>query len=105
MKVAYPCPSLCNPRDYTVDGILQSRILERVAFPFSRGSSQPRNRSLVSHIAGGFFTSLVTREAIYPYLKINQPTCNSYVQKVQKTATYKKSYKIDLGFTMINKKH
>ena len=88
MKVAQPCPTLCNPRDYIVDGILQARILEKVAFPFSRGSSQPRNRSQVSRIAGGFFTSLVTREAIYPYLKIDQPTCNSYVQKVQKSNSY-----------------
>ena len=37
-------------------GILQARILEWVAFPFSRGSSQPRNQTQVSHIAGRFFT-------------------------------------------------
>ena len=49
--------------DYTVHGILQARILEWVAFPFSRGSSQPRNRTQVSHSAGGFFTSWATREA------------------------------------------
>ena len=41
----------------TVHGILQARILEWVAFPFSRGSSQPRDRTQVSHIAGRFFTS------------------------------------------------
>jgi len=35
------CPSVCDPMDYTVHGILQTRILEWVAFPFSRGSSQP----------------------------------------------------------------
>ena len=35
--VALSCPTLCNPRDYTVHGILQARILEGVAFPFSRG--------------------------------------------------------------------
>ena len=39
------------------------RILEWVAFPFSRGSSQPRDRTQVSHIAGGFFISWATREA------------------------------------------
>jgi len=44
--------TLCNPMDYTVHGILQARILEWVAFPFSRGSSQPRDRTQVSHIAG-----------------------------------------------------
>ena len=46
-----------RPRDYTVHGILQAKILEWVAFPFSRGSSQPRDRTQVSHIEGGFFTS------------------------------------------------
>ena len=43
--------------DYTVHGILQARILEWVAFPFSRGSSQPRDGTQVSHIADGLFTS------------------------------------------------
>ena len=49
--------------DYPVHGIFQVRILEWVAFPFSRGSSQPRDRTQVSCIAGGFFTSWATREA------------------------------------------
>ena len=44
-------------------GIRQARILECVAFPFSRGSSQPRDWTQVSHIVGGFFTSWATREA------------------------------------------
>ena len=57
VKVAQSCPTLCNPMDYTVHGILQARILEWVAFPFSRGSSQPRDRTQVSCTAGGFFTS------------------------------------------------
>ena len=57
------CATFCNPMDYTVPGILQARILEWVAFPFSRGSSQPRDRSQVSCIAGRFFTSWATREA------------------------------------------
>ena len=42
---------------YTVYGILQARILEWVAFPFSRGFFQSRDRNQVSRIAGGFFTS------------------------------------------------
>jgi len=50
--------------DYIVHGILQARILEWVAFPFSRGSSQPRDQTHVSHIAGKFFTSWATREAL-----------------------------------------
>ena len=41
----------------TVHAILQARILEWVAFPFSRGYSQPRDQTQVSHIADGFFTS------------------------------------------------
>ena len=45
-------------------GILQARILEWVAVPFSRWFSQPRHWTQVSHIAGGFFTSWATREAI-----------------------------------------
>ena len=39
VKVAQSCPTLCDPMDYIVHGILQARILEWVAFPFSRGSS------------------------------------------------------------------
>ena len=57
VKVAQSCLTPCNPMNYTLHGILQARILEWVAFPFSRGSSQPRDRTQVSHIAGGFFTS------------------------------------------------
>ena len=49
--------------EYIVHGILQVRILEWVAFPFSRGSSQPRDQTQVSHIAGRFFISWATREA------------------------------------------
>ena len=49
--------------DYTVHGILQARILEWVAFPFSRVSSQPRDQTQVSRIAGGFFTNWAKREA------------------------------------------
>ena len=45
MKVAQLCPTLCNPVGYSVCGILQARIWEWVAFPFSRGSSQPRDRT------------------------------------------------------------
>ena len=59
VKVAQSCPTLCDPMDYTVRGILQARILEWVAFLFSRGSSQPRDQTQVSHIAGRFFTKLV----------------------------------------------
>ena len=44
VKVTQLCPNLCNPREFrTIHGILQARILEWVAVPFSRRSSQPRD--------------------------------------------------------------
>ena len=49
--------------DYAVHGILQARILEWVAYPFPKGSSQPRDRTQVSRIAGRFFSSWATNEA------------------------------------------
>ena len=57
VKVTLLCPALCNHTDYIAHGILQARVLEWVAFPFSWGSSQPRDRTQVSHIAGRLFTS------------------------------------------------
>ena len=57
MKVTQSCLTLCDPIDYTVHGLLQTRILEWVAFPFYKGSSQPRDQTQVSHIVGEFFTS------------------------------------------------
>ena len=44
-------------------GFLQARILEWVAMPYSKGSSQPRDQTQASHIAGDFFTIWATREA------------------------------------------
>ena len=70
VKVAQSCVTLCNPMDYTDHGILQARTLEWVAFPFSSESSQPRNRTGVSCLAGRFFTNWATREALL---------CNNYV--------------------------
>ena len=48
---------------FSVQGILQARILDWVAVPSSKRSSQPRDQTEVSHNAGGFFTTWVTREA------------------------------------------
>ena len=53
----------CEPVD-SVHGILQVNILEWIAMPSSRGSSQPRDQTQVSHTAGGFFTVRATREAL-----------------------------------------
>ena len=59
--VSQSCLTLCDPMDL-VHGILQARILEWVAFPFSRGSSQSRDRTQISHLQGWFFTSWATRK-------------------------------------------
>ena len=67
VKVIQLCPTLCHPMDYTVHGILQARILEWVTFPFSRGCSQPRDRTQVSCTAGRVFTSWATKEAPLQY--------------------------------------
>ena len=61
VKVAQ-CLTLCHPMDYTVHGIFQVRILEWVAVPFSRGSSQARDWTQFSCIAGGFSTSIKPRK-------------------------------------------
>ena len=50
-------PMNCSPPGSSVRGIFQARILEWVVIPFSRASSQPRDRTWVSCIAGGFFTT------------------------------------------------
>ena len=62
VKVTQSCLTLCDPMICTVHGILQPRILGWVAFPFSRGSSQPRDWTEVSCTAGRFFTIWAIRE-------------------------------------------
>ena len=65
-------------------GVLQARILEWVVMPFSRGSSQPRNETKVSHIAGRFFTVWASREAggsIYP-TAFPPSLCHSFAQSL-----------------------
>ena len=65
-SVAQSCLTLCDPvdcspPDSSVHGISQARIMEWVAISFSRGSSQPRDRTQFSCIAGRFFTSWTKR--------------------------------------------
>ena len=68
MKVTQLYPALCDPMDYTVHGILQARILEWVAFPFSRVLPNLWIEPRSSHIAGRFFTSYVIKPRIdYTY--------------------------------------
>ena len=67
-EVIQSCPTLCDPMDYSppgssIHGILQARILEWVAISFSRGSSQPRDQTQVSCIAGRCFKLWATKEA------------------------------------------
>ena len=67
VKVAQSCPTLCDPRNCSlpgscVHGILQVRILEWAAIPFSRGSSQPQDLTHVSYTIGGFFFFFFTTE-------------------------------------------
>ena len=67
-KSIQSCPILCDPMDYSpsgssVHGILQARILESVAIPFSKGSSQPKDQTQVSCTASRLFTIWATSEA------------------------------------------
>ena len=64
VKVNQLCLTLFDPMGYTVHGILQARILEWVAFAFARGTSQSRDRTQVSHIAGEIFTSASPKQII-----------------------------------------
>ena len=75
-EVAQSCPTLCDSIDYTVHGIPQAVILEWVTLPFSKGSSQPRDQTQVSRIAGRFFTSWARRETGYSKCLIN--VCGKY---------------------------
>ena len=74
-EAAQSCPTLCNPMDCSlpgssVPGILQAGILGWVAISFSRRSSQPRDRTWVSCIAGRRFTIWATREVSTLHLRV-----------------------------------
>ena len=86
--IAQSCLTLCYPMDcslpgFSIHGIFQARIPEWVAISFSRRSSQPRDRTQVSHILGRWFTILATREYIKPCMSICKcihiSICLSYV--------------------------
>ena len=62
--VTQSCPTLVNPGS-SIHGILQARILEWVAIPFSRGLSQPRDQTQVSRTAGRFFTVLIGDSVLF----------------------------------------
>ena len=87
--VAQSYPTPCHPMDCStpgssIPGILQARILECIAIPFSRGSSWPRDQTWVSCIAGRCFTFeslfplwVVMSEAL-PYRTPNPPPCAAF---------------------------
>ena len=91
-EVSQSCRTLCDPMDCSppgssVHGILQARVLEWVAIPFSKGSSQPSNQTQVSCIAGGFFT-FCSREALggvplFPYLAVINTHCARHLASEQ----------------------
>ena len=94
VKAAQSCPTLCNPR------IIQVRALEWVAFPFSRGASQPRYQTQVSPITGGFFTSWVT-------IPHTNSICNRKTSLFKCSITCDYNYKLFLNFykSSISKGH
>ena len=99
VKVAQSCPTLwepvdCSPPGSSVHGILQARILEWVAIAFSRGSSQPRDRTQVSRIGGRRFNLWATREALRVIKKdIYQQTKTDrvYNQHINFKGTFKRN--------------
>ena len=78
VKVTQSCPYLCDPMHYTVHGILQARILEWVAVPFSSRYSQLKDQTHVSCIVGGFFTTELPGKPISQSSEVitDNPTVN-----------------------------
>ena len=72
----------CSPPDSSVHGILQARILEWGAIPFSRGSSRPRNWSQISCMAGRFFAIWATRQAKF-ILKMSNMAIQKHRQNLE----------------------
>ena len=80
--VTQSCRTLCNPMDCSstgssVPGILQTRILEWVAIPFSRGSSQPKDWTYISCISRQFFTTEPPRKPMILYTSLIECPCCS----------------------------
>ena len=94
-EVTQSCQTVWDPLDCSlpgssVHGILQARILEWVAIPFSRGSSRPRDRTQVSCIAGRCSTLWATREARVPQRKLISnwnPNSNTFSQAQLNTSS------------------
>ena len=73
-EVAQLCPTLCDPMDCSlagssIHGIFQARILEWVAVSFCRGCSWPRDRTWVSHTAGGLYYLRHQESPMYKWME------------------------------------
>ena len=81
--VTQSCQTLCNPMDHSspgssVHGILQARILQWIPMPSSRSSSQPRDQTRVSHMAGRLVTSEPQGKSLRVHtLKLQDPACRN----------------------------
>ena len=75
MKVALSCLTLCYPMGYTVRGILLARILEWVAFPFTRGSSQLRDQKPRSLVLQAYSLTSEPQGRCLDILSAIQPYC------------------------------
>ena len=85
VKATQSCPTLCDPMDCSpsgssIHGILQARILEWNAIPFSRGSSLLRDRTQLSCTVGRFFTIWANRKA----LTCTQPCSEQWKTQLEK---------------------
>ena len=104
-EVAQLCLALCDPMDCSppgssVHGIFQSRVLEWLAISFSRGSSRPRDWTLVSRIVGRHFTIWATREAPYNLLWAVRQLYNIHLipyPPVKRERTCRKSVCVSVG--------
>ena len=103
-EVAHLCLTICDPMDCNLPGssahgIFQARALECIAIFFCKGSSRPRDRSQVSHIAGRCFTVWATRETIrriYRKVKVKSLSC-VWVFATPWTVTYQ--VPLSMGFS------
>ena len=113
-KLLQSCPTLCDPMDCSppgssVHGILQAKILEWVAIPFSRVSSWCRDQTYISYIsalAGEFFTTSATWEAPIMYFRANLTNIPSLLFLIAFVTNYHKSPpNLSYGFKARSPKH
>ena len=86
---------LCSPPGSSVQGILQAKILEWVAMPYSRGSSQPKDQTQVSCTAGRFFT---TEPPGKPYVHTTCPLLQENYTSIQPGCALTSSQQLSQGY-------